>query len=144
MPMCLHLQAAADSPFLENAIGAAGAVLIILTLPSSALLLEGGQRPTEALNDPEKYALRAAVQVGRGVWWLGTGWHGSSSSSLNSLCSTLYVIQTQLQFEQRLVAAALMLVLQYRLLAPNVSRSPCDDLEMALRWLCNMLPCSSI
>lgn len=65
------MQAAADSPFLENAIGAAGAVLIILTLPKSALLLEGGQRPTEALNDPEKYALRAAVQVRRrGQPWL--------------------------------------------------------------------------
>ena len=54
--------AAADSPFLDAAVGAAGGVLVVLSLPPRVLdhSLAGGLR---ALDDPEKYAVRAAVQV---------------------------------------------------------------------------------
>ncbi|GBF92940.1 hypothetical protein Rsub_05776 [Raphidocelis subcapitata] len=54
--------AAADSPFLDAAMGAAGGVMVVLSLPPRVLhhRLDG-----EALarDDPEKYAIRAAVQV---------------------------------------------------------------------------------
>ena len=58
----MFLQAAAESPFLETAMGAAGAVLCVLSLPRHVLTHDLDLRP-QALNDPEKYAIRAAVQV---------------------------------------------------------------------------------
>lgn len=56
------LQAAADSPFLDAVMGAAGGVMVVLSLPPRVLdhSLDGG---LQALDDPEKYAIRAAVQV---------------------------------------------------------------------------------
>ena len=43
-------------------MGAATAVMCVLSLPARVLAYDLDTRP-EALNDPEKYAIRAAVQV---------------------------------------------------------------------------------
>ncbi len=56
------LQAASESPFLDAAIGNATAVLCVLSLPARVLAYDLDMQP-QALNDPEKYAIRAAVQV---------------------------------------------------------------------------------
>lgn len=55
-------QAAVESPFLENAMSSASGVLCILSLPARVLSHDFDMAPG-ALNDPEKYAIRAAVQV---------------------------------------------------------------------------------
>ncbi|KAF6263141.1 hypothetical protein COO60DRAFT_1671815 [Scenedesmus sp. NREL 46B-D3] len=57
-----HLDAALESPFLEHAMPRAGGVLCVLSLPQRVLshdlsLAEG------ALNDPEKYAIRAECSL---------------------------------------------------------------------------------
>ncbi len=51
---------------MEHAVGAATAVLCVLSLPARVLAYNLDMRP-HAINDSEKYAVRAAVQVGRGV-----------------------------------------------------------------------------
>lgn len=55
-------QAANDSPFLDNITPNASAVLCVLSLPARVLSHDFHAAPG-ALNDPEKYAIRAAVQV---------------------------------------------------------------------------------
>jgi hypothetical protein len=57
----LH-QAAADSPFLDHLLSSASGVLCVLSLPERVTSHELGLS-NGALNDPEKYAIRAAVQV---------------------------------------------------------------------------------
>jgi len=56
------LQAAADSPFLDNLLSSASGVLCVLSLPERVMSHDLDMSPG-ALNDPEKYAIRAAVQV---------------------------------------------------------------------------------
>ena len=63
-PVWCCLQAAADSPFLDNLLPCASGVLCVLSLPERVLSHDLDMSPG-ALNDPEKYAIRAAVQVGR-------------------------------------------------------------------------------
>ena len=58
------MQAAADSPFLDNLLSSASGVLCVLSLPER-VMSHKLDMSTGALNDPEKYAIRAAVQVGR-------------------------------------------------------------------------------
>jgi hypothetical protein len=60
---CRFLQAAADSPFLEKLLSSASGVLCVLSLPERVMSHQLDMSPG-ALNDPEKYAIRAAVQVG--------------------------------------------------------------------------------
>lgn len=55
-------QAAADSPFLDRLLSSASGVLCVLSLPER-VMCHGLDMSTGALNDPEKYAIRAAVQV---------------------------------------------------------------------------------
>lgn len=55
-------QAAVESPFLESALPSASAVLCVLSLPARVTTHDFNMTPG-ALNDPEKYAIRAAVQV---------------------------------------------------------------------------------
>jgi hypothetical protein len=64
MRSCLYTleQAAVESPFLESAMASASGVLCVLSLPARVLSHELDMAPG-ALNDPEKYAIRAAVQV---------------------------------------------------------------------------------
>jgi hypothetical protein len=59
----LCVQASTESPFLDAAMPNASAVLCVLSLPRHVLAFDLDMRP-QALNDPEKYAIRAAVQVG--------------------------------------------------------------------------------
>lgn len=60
---CFEMQAAADSPFLDNLLSSASGVLCVLSLPERVMSHDLDMSPG-ALNDPEKYAIRAAVQVG--------------------------------------------------------------------------------
>lgn len=56
------IQAAADSPFLDNLLASASGVLCVLSLPERVMSHNLDMSPG-ALDDPEKYAIRAAVQV---------------------------------------------------------------------------------
>mgnify|MGYP001807207915 CR=1 FL=1 len=56
------MQAAADSPFLDNLLSSASGVLCVLSLPER-VMSHDLDMSSGALNDPEKYAIRAAVQV---------------------------------------------------------------------------------
>jgi hypothetical protein len=63
--------AASDSPFLDVAMGRATAVLCVLCLPAR-LLGRPYNMKAAASSDPERYAIRSAVQVGcRAVVWAG-------------------------------------------------------------------------
>jgi hypothetical protein len=57
-------QAAVESPFLEHVMPRASGVLCVLSLPQRVLSHDFSMAES-ALNDPEKYAIRAAVQVSR-------------------------------------------------------------------------------
>jgi hypothetical protein len=57
-----HHQAAVESPFLEHVMPRASGVLCVLSLPQR-VLSHNFSMAESALNDPEKYAIRAAVQV---------------------------------------------------------------------------------
>jgi hypothetical protein len=59
-------------------MGAAGGVMVVLSLPPH--VLDGpldGAGAARALDDPEKYAIRAAVQVRARAWRHGAGAGGT-------------------------------------------------------------------